>query len=42
MKNSADKKTVAEKTTKIKKSTEQNEKQIGKEYRWNLSDIYKN
>ncbi len=42
MKNSADKKTVAEKTTKIKKSTEQNEKEIGKEYRWNLSDIYKN
>ena len=40
MKNSVDKKTVAEKTTK--KSTEQNEKEIGKEYRWNLSDIYKN
>ena len=42
MKNSADKKTVAEKTTKIKKLTEQNEKEIGKGYRWNLSDIYKN
>ena len=40
MKNSVDKKTVAEKTTK--KSTEQNEKEIGKEYRWNLSDIYIN
>ena len=36
------KKEADKKTTKIKKTTKQNEKEIGKEYRWNLSDIYKN
>ncbi len=35
MKKEENKKTVAKKTTKIKKTTKQNEKEIGKEYRWN-------